>query len=114
MPVQREVAAAINIYSRHELAFDEDSRQLAETFAAYAGVALANMHLFDAQSRVAEQLQSAMTSRAVIEQAKGVLMGQRHCGAEQAFDVLVRLSQESNRKLRDVAQAVVDHAAGTG
>ena len=38
-------------------------------------------------------------------------MGQRGCGADDAFDVLVRLSQNSNRKLRDVAQAVVDQAA---
>ena len=65
------------------------------------------MHLYEAQGRVAEQLQTAMHSRATIEQAKGILMGARHCTAEQAFDILVVLSQQTDRKLRDVAQAMV-------
>jgi GAF domain-containing protein len=111
VPVQRELSAALNVYSTSEHAFDDSSLELAETFAAYAGVALANMHLYEAQSKVAEQLQAAMQSRAVIEQAKGILMGQRGCSAQEAFDVLVRLSQDTNRKLRDVAQALVDEAA---
>jgi AmiR/NasT family two-component response regulator len=52
-----------------------------------------------------------MESRAVIEQAKGVIMRDRHCSATEAFDVLVRLSQQSHRKLRDVATAIVDGVA---
>ena len=108
VPVQREVSAALNIYSTQSNAFDGDAVELASTFAAYAGVGLANMHLYEAQGKVAEQLQAAMASRAVIEQAKGILMGQRGCSAERAFDVLVKLSQDTNRKLRDVAQALVD------
>jgi len=108
VPVQREVAAAVNIYSTAEHAFDDASVELASTFAAYAGVALANMHLYEAQGRVAEQLQQAMQSRAVIEQAKGILMAQKHCTAQEAFDLLVGASQRSNRKLRDVAQSLVD------
>ena len=111
VPVQREVAAAVNIYSTAEHAFDDASVELASTFAAYAGVALANMHLYEAQGRVAEQLQQAMQSRAVIEQAKGILMAQRHCSAQDAFDLLVSASQRSNRKLRDVVQTLVDAAS---
>ena len=110
VPVQREVMAALNIYSTDPNAFDADSIELATTFSAYAGVALANMHLYQAQGQMAEQLQNAMQSRAVIEQAKGILMGERQCRAEQAFDILIALSQDTNRKLRDVAQALVDQA----
>ena len=113
VPVQRQVSAALNIYAREARAFDADSIELAETFASYAAVAVANMHLYEAQGRLAEQLQAAMTSRAVIEQAKGILMGQRHCTAQQAFDVLVRLSQETNRKLRDVAEQLVYQTGGS-
>ncbi len=108
VPVQREVSAALNIYSTQENAFDEDALDLACTFAAYAGVALANMHLYEAQSNVAEQLQIAMASRAVIEQAKGVLMGLRKVTAAEAFDLLREASQRQNMKLRIVAQQVVD------
>ncbi len=114
VPVQREVSAALNVYSTEEHAFDPESVELSQTFAAYAGVALANMHLYEAQGKVAEQLQAAMQSRAVIEQAKGMLMAERRCGAKQAFDILVQLSQQSNRKLRDVAQALVDSADSGG
>ena len=110
VPLQREVSAALNVYGTEEHAFDDQAAELGATFAAYAGVALANMHLYEAQERVAEQLQTAMASRAVIEQAKGILMGSRHCGAEEAFGILVTISQDTNRKLRDVAQALVDQA----
>jgi GAF domain-containing protein len=112
VPVQRQVTAALNLYGLDAGVFDRDSVELAETFASYAAVAVANMHLYEAQGRLAEQLQSAMASRAVIEQAKGILMGQRHCSAQEAFDVLVRLSQETNRKLRDVAETLVYHTGG--
>ena len=108
VPLQREVAAGLNVYAAREHAFDDAAVGLGTVFAGYAAVALANMQVLEAQSRVVEQLGSAMQSRAGIEQAKGILMGQRRCSAEEAFAILVTLSQTSNRKLRDVAQAVVD------
>jgi GAF domain-containing protein len=114
VPLQRELAAALNIYSTKVGAFGDDDVEVASTFAAYAGVALANMHLYEAQSRLAEDLQIAMRTRAVIEQAKGILMGSHHCTSEAAFDLLVKLSQNGNRKLRDVAQTVVDEAVRDG
>lgn len=112
VPLQREVSAALNVYSSQPAAFTDADVDVASSFAAYAGVALANLHLYRAQSRLAEDLQTAMRSRAVIEQAKGILMGGRRCTAEEAFTLLVELSQSTNRKLRDVAQALVDEAQG--
>jgi hypothetical protein len=52
-------------------------------------------------------LRIALESRAVIEQAKGIIMGATNCDAKQAFDVLVRQSQHENRKLHDVAHELV-------
>jgi GAF domain-containing protein len=112
VPLQREVLAALNIYGLEEEAFDDSAAELGITFAAYAGVTLANKHLYDAQGRIVEQLQTAMRSRAVIEQAKGIIMGARRCTSEEAFDVLVKMSQDANRKLRDVAQSIVDETGG--
>ena len=57
---------------------------------------------------LADQLADAMKSRAVIEQAKGIIMGDRRCNADTAFDLLREMSQRSNRKLRDVAQELVN------
>ena len=56
-------------------------------------------------------MQSAMQSRAVIEQAKGIIMGERRCTPDEAFAILAKVSQDSNRKLRDVAAALVERAA---
>lgn len=112
IPVQREVVAAINIYGTEPYAFDSTGVALAEEFAGYAGVALANLsHIVTAQ-QTSQALQEAMHSRAVIEQAKGMLMGDRRVTADAAFDLLVALSQASGRPLRDEAQALVDDAAG--
>ena len=51
-----------------------------------------------------------MDNRAVIEQAKGIIMGDRRCTPDQAFAILAKLSQDTNRKLRDVASALVENA----
>ena len=59
-----------------------------------------------------EQLRSAMASRAAIEQAKGVLMVLMSCGDQVAFDLLAHISSHTHRKVRDVAQAIVDSARG--
>ena len=48
------------------------------------------------------------TTRAVIEQAKGIIMRDQACTAEDAFATLVRTSQQTHEKLRDVAQTLVD------
>ncbi len=57
-------------------------------------------------------MKTAMALRSGIEQAKGILMSQRRCTADEAFAILVTLSSQANRKLRDVAAAVVQHATG--
>lgn len=57
-------------------------------------------------------LQTAMRTRAVIEQAKGMVMLRDHCGEQQAFQTLVRASQNTHLKLRDVAQRVVEWGSG--
>ena len=71
-------------------------------------VAVANA---DAHAQLGEQARNmrlAMESRAVIEQAKGVLMAQRHVDADQAFEILREASQRYNRKLRDIASGIVE------
>jgi GAF domain-containing protein len=114
LPIEDQVDAALNLYGKLEAAFDEESVQLAESFAGYAAVALANANLYAVTARLAQQLQTAMVSRAVIEQAKGIVMGRRRCTAEEAFAVLTKVSQDTNRKLRDVAATLVAQAQNGG
>lgn len=107
IPVQEAVVGALNIYGATTAAFDDDAIELAQTFASYAAVALANAHLYLSTANLARGLEDALSSRAVIEQAKGILMAQQGCTSQEAFDILVRASQQSNRKLRDIADALV-------
>ena len=111
LPVQQAVYGALNLYAVDAHAFDEESRDLARVFASYAAVAVQNMHLYESTRQLAENLDLAMQSRSVIEQAKGILMSQRRCDAGEAFNILSAASQRSNRKLRDIAQAIVDGVA---
>ncbi len=57
-------------------------------------------------------LRRALMTRAVIEQAKGVLMATSGCSADEAFELLRRQSQHENRKLREIASELVERAAG--
>ncbi|MBM0275436.1 GAF and ANTAR domain-containing protein [Micromonospora tarensis] len=113
LPIQDAVVGALNVYARGPHAFDDGTITVLRTFAAYAAVALANAHLYDSTATLARQMQDAMATRAVIEQAKGMIMAQRRCSPNEAFSILAKVSQDSNRKVRDVAQALVDQAVRT-
>lgn len=110
LPVHRQVIGALNVYATSPETFDDDIVGLTERFAEYAAVAIANTRLLLSAAELAQQMHTAMASRAAIEQAKGILMSQRRIDPDEAFHLLVRMSQRSNRKLRDVARAVVEHA----
>ncbi|WP_244282959.1 ANTAR domain-containing protein [Streptomyces flavidovirens] len=58
------------------------------------------------------QLRQALSSRTVIGQAQGMLMALAACSADEAWDVLVEVSQRTNIKLREVAAALVAAAGG--
>ena len=114
MPVEDAVTGALNIYAVEAGALDEDDIELARTFAGYAAVALANANLYSTTAKLAAQMAEAMESRAVIEQAKGILIAQNRVTADEAFDILIRASQTSNRKIRDIAEALVNKAQLNG
>ncbi|MHC8606305.1 ANTAR domain-containing protein [Paenarthrobacter ureafaciens] len=109
----------------------DDSRAVLNFFAPSPGVfttkAIADAVLFVKMSSKAlhlavrmaasnqrgDDLQSAMQSRTVIDLACGIIMSQNRCSHDEAFAILRRASGSGNRKLRDVAQAIVDRVAGT-
>jgi GAF domain-containing protein len=104
---------ALNLYAERALAFSQDDESVAATLATAISVLLANVTEYWNARSMSEHLTEAMKSRAVIEQAKGVLMAQRReLGPDDAFDLLRRASQRENRKLRDIAQSIVDRNAG--
>jgi GAF domain-containing protein len=112
LPVQQSIVGALNLYSHTAGCFDDDALDLAQTFAGYAAVAIANAHLYESNATLAENMRRAMETRSVIEQAKGVLMAQHQCSPTQAFELLTKQSQVSNRKLHQVAADLIARTQG--
>jgi len=112
LPYQGSAIGALNNYSTKPAAFaSPESLRAGTDVAEVIAVAVANA---DAHAQLFDQARNmrvAMESRAVIEQAKGVLMAQRHVDAEQAFEILREASQRYNRKLRDIAAGIVESTA---
>jgi GAF domain-containing protein len=98
---------ALNVFSRRPDGIDDEAATTVRTIAAPVAATLANARAYHQVARLGEQLQEALASRAVIEQAKGILMVRAGIDDEQAFALLRRTSQHQNRKLRDVAASVV-------
>ncbi|MEX5721617.1 GAF and ANTAR domain-containing protein, partial [Geodermatophilus maliterrae] len=108
LPYQDSSVGALNIYSGQPAAFaSAASAAAAREVAEAVAVAVANADAHAKLSDHARNMQLAMESRAVIEQAKGVLMAQRRIDADAAFDLLRDASQRYNRKLRDIAAGIV-------
>lgn len=99
--VEGDDLGALNLFSRRAGAFDDESEHIGLMFAAHAAVAYAAAHEHASLSRTVE-------TRQVIGRAEGILMERLKLTPEQAFAMLVRVSQHRNQKLRRVAQQLVD------
>jgi hypothetical protein len=93
-------------------ALTDPVRQRCEVFAGQASGALQLVLGQARDSEVRDQLEQALSSRTVIDQAIGILMGQQLCTADEAFTLLRMRSQSSQRKLRDVAADLVTKVTG--
>jgi hypothetical protein len=100
MATPRDRLAALNLYATVPGAFDRDSELLATAYATHVGMLLA------AQDKEAN-LRAAIRSRESIGQAMGILMERHRITASQAFDLIVHASQNTNVKLRDIAEELV-------
>lgn len=104
---EEQVAGSLNIYARTAEAFDEASRAVATGFAPYAAVAAGTVQAYQRAGETADNLQKALESRAVIEQAKGILIERHKLTADQAFEALATVSMSRNVKVRDIAEHLV-------
>lgn len=105
------VLGAMNIYAHQPDAFDDRAAELGEAFAVPAAISVQNAHVLDQALLLAAQLETALTSRAVIDQAIGVLVARSGHTPTEAFARLRVMSQHENRKLSAIAQTMVDQAA---
>lgn len=105
-----QTVGAINVYAHGKDIFDGHAAHLGELFAAPAAVAVHNAQILTQALALTEQLQAALSSRPVIDQAIGLLRGRTGLSAEEALARLRVISQNEHTKLVDVAQRIVDEA----
>ena len=112
--VQNDGIGALNLYSEHESAFDENDERIGQAFATHAAITLTHARGYWSKEKARLSLERALETRGIIDQAKGILMARTGTDADQAFEFLRRASQRTNRKVSELAQEIVTSARTNG
>jgi transcriptional regulator with GAF, ATPase, and Fis domain len=108
MRLRTDVIGALNLFGNAPGALDEDTIRLGQALADVATIGLLQARAIRHRDTLAEQLQTALNSRVVIEQAKGVIAERRYLDMDQSFTLLRGTARTTNRRLSDLARAVID------
>lgn len=111
LQVQGKVIGAMNVYARSKDAFDDRAERIGQLFAVPAAIAVQNAQVLAQTQRLAANLQRALTNRAVIDQAIGILISRSGISADEAFERLCAMSQSNHIKVAALATSIVDEAA---
>ena len=98
---------AVNLYDSQPRDWSAEDLRVATIFASIATGYLAHASSARQQQRTAEQLEQALNTRLIIEQAKGVLATQREITVDEAFKRLRNYAREHNARIHDVSRSVV-------
>ena len=112
--VDEEFAGSLNLYSEQAHGFGDLDEALLRLYTTAAAAAIANTRRYAQARSLAAQLGQALDSRAVIDQARGILMATHGIEAQQAFELLAKESQNTNVKLREVAARLVGSVSPQG
>jgi GAF domain-containing protein len=104
------VVGAMNVYAHTKNAFGPEAVRIGELFARPAAVSVHNAQILAQSQRLAAQLAEALTNRAVIDQALGVIMSRTGADPEEAFDRLRTMSQSQHVKVSEVSRVLMDEA----
>lgn len=107
MRLRLNVIGALGLFSSDRVDFTPEQVALGQTLADIATIGLLHERAARDQTLLSEQLQSALTSRMLIEQAKGVLSARAGTGIGDAFTMMRSHARRSHRPLTEVAAAVV-------
>lgn len=108
MRLRGDVIGAMNVFSATEQLLPPATLALGQALADIATISLLQERNLREATRLTEQLQTALTSRVTIEQAKGVLAEREQLGMEAAFEALRTYSQLTNQRLAKVAEQLLD------
>lgn len=107
MRLRNTVLGAVNLFSKTTGELDADTITLGQALADAATIGIVHQRALARQEIVTEQLQNALNSRILIEQAKGFLSHSLDIAVDVAFDILRTYARANNRRLTDVADDVV-------
>ena len=99
----------LNLFNVEQTPMDERDLIVARALADLAAISVLQHRAVTETQRLNEQLAHALTSRIVIEQAKGIIAERASCDLEESFSLLRNYARNHNRRLTDVAQAAIDH-----
>jgi transcriptional regulator with GAF, ATPase, and Fis domain len=108
MRLRTDIIGALNLFGTRPGALDEATLRLGQALADVATIGLLQARAIRQRDTLAEQLQTALNSRVVIEQAKGVIAERRHVDVDRSFTLLRSTARTRNRRLSELARAVVD------
>ncbi len=103
----RQPAGAVALYGNEPDVFRGTAHDVALLFAAQGGTAVRNASLYRACRRMVDNLHAGLESRAVIEQAKGILHAELGVSTAEAFHLLSRFSQHTNQRVRKISTELV-------
>jgi transcriptional regulator with GAF, ATPase, and Fis domain len=109
-----EAVGVLSLYAHERNMFPEKVQQIAMEFVEPAALLLGGVLRRVSQTELIAQLRTALSSRAVIDQAIGIIMARRRCGPAEALGVLRKISNDRNIKLREVAASLVSSVASGG
>jgi len=108
MRLRESTIGALNLFSTRPGAMQDDERHVAQALADIATIGLLQERAIHRNDELVAQLEGALASRVVIEQAKGVLAEQGGLDMGEAFRQLRTYARNNNLRLADVAQQIVD------
>jgi GAF domain-containing protein len=108
MRLRGVVIGALNLFGHKEGVLSEDDIVAGQALAAVATIAILQQRVVTEARIINEQLNTALTSRVVIEQAKGVLAERTGLSMQSGFEAMRRYARDNNLRLADVAGHVVD------
>jgi GAF domain-containing protein len=108
MRLRERTIGALNLFGSQDSLFAENEVRLVQALADVATIALLQERTVRWAEEVTEQLQGALTSRVVIEQAKGAVAALEGITPDEAFELLRRRARSSRTRLADVAQSILD------
>ena len=110
--LRAQVIGALNVFGTTAASLDSGDVPLVQALADLASIALVQERTIRQGQALAEQLQGALNSRVIIEQAKGAVAQHRGVSVDEAFELIRGFARGNNRRLGDVARSVIGNADG--